>query len=281
MSLAQRLVSLDPANNTRVIIWASTNYIARRVPESMRAMDVMFEQVPATDRATWVATRNINRYPYSGSPADLALLDATAIPAGLSAGIVLVENLRVLRLQRRYDEILQLLSRQPGAMLPVAGFFECFSLGTRAPPVALVRGWTRLLKGEREAARADGREALQRLRPAAPAEWDWQLLAAEAHVLAGDNASAVAAAREAMKLMPRSRYAMRGAFAASRAAIVLAWAGQQDEAIALLEEIGSATPGVSPGNITREPLYVSALGDHPRFKALAERLEARMAATRL
>jgi hypothetical protein len=60
---------------------------------------------------------------------------------------------------------------------------------------------------------------------------------------------------------------------------VLSWAGQPEEAISLLEDISTATPGVSPGNITREPLFVTALGEHPRFKALTARLEARMAAT--
>jgi hypothetical protein len=245
----------------------------------MRAMEVMFEQVPATDRPAWVAIRNINRYPYSGNAADLTLLDATAVPEGLSAAVMLVENLRVLRLQHRYEEILQLLSRQPGPILPTAGLFECFTLASRPSPVALVRGWTRMLRGEREAAQADGREALQRIRPASPSDWEWQLLAAEAAALAGDDATAIAAAREAMVLMPRSRFALRGAYAAWRAAIVLSWAGQPEEAISLLEDISTATPGVSPGNITREPLFVTALGEHPRFKALTARLEARMAAT--
>ena len=281
VSLAQRLVSLDPANNWLVIVWASTNYIARRIPESMRAMDIMIAQVPAADRDTWIAIRNINRYAYSGNSADLTPPEYKVVPEGLSAGQMFAEHLRVLRLQHRYEDILQLLSRQTGPMLSATESFECSTMGARPPAVAMVRGWTRLLQGNREAARADGREALRRLGPDAPADWDWQLRAAESHLLAGDLEKAVAAAREGMVLMPRSRFALGGAYAAFRAAAVLAWAGRQDEAITLLEELGSATPGVSPGNISREPVFVNALREHPRFKALSERLEARMAATRL
>ena len=61
------------------------------------------------------------------------------------------------------------------------------------------------------------------------------------------------------------------------AARVFAWAGQQDEAVALLEQLADERPGLPPADVVLKPLYAVPLQDNPRFRALATRLEARMA----
>jgi hypothetical protein len=63
--------------------------------------------------------------------------------------------------------------------------------------------------------------------------------------------------------------------------MVLAWAGDKDEAAALLEELSTAMPGPSPADIARDPRFTVPLADNARYQALKAKLEAQMAATKL
>jgi hypothetical protein len=62
---------------------------------------------------------------------------------------------------------------------------------------------------------------------------------------------------------------------------VLAWAGKQDAAVDLLTRLATDVPGLPPADIARQPYYTTPLGDNARFAALAQKLEAEMAATDL
>ena len=48
----------------------------------------------------------------------------------------------------------------------------------------------------------------------------------------------------------------------------------------LLERLAVDVPGLAPASIARAPIYSEPLRDDARFRALAERLEADMAANR-
>ena len=61
-------------------------------------------------------------------------------------------------------------------------------------------------------------------------------------------------------------------------ALILAWAGAQDEAVELLEGLSNGFPGVGPAEITRDPLYRVPLVNNPRYKALEQKLEVEIAA---
>lgn len=71
---------------------------------------------------------------------------------------------------------------------------------------------------------------------------------------------------------------MRGT-AQSLAARSLAWAGEHDAAVELLERLATDEPGLPPALIARQPWYTVPLRDHPRFRALLARLDPQMAAT--
>jgi len=65
------------------------------------------------------------------------------------------------------------------------------------------------------------------------------------------------------------------------AARVFAWAGEPATAMDLLERLAIDEPGLPPAHIAREPKYSVPLRDNARFRTLAARLEAQMAATKL
>ena len=59
---------------------------------------------------------------------------------------------------------------------------------------------------------------------------------------------------------------------------IYAWAGATDEAIALLEDLAFNPPAHGPAEITRDPFFTIPLATSPRYRALAQRLEAEIAA---
>lgn len=63
--------------------------------------------------------------------------------------------------------------------------------------------------------------------------------------------------------------------AAYSVAVKDAWCGNKDEAIALLRELASASPGVGPGYIVSDPLIRVPLAREPAFHALSGELERR------
>jgi DNA-binding winged helix-turn-helix (wHTH) protein/tetratricopeptide (TPR) repeat protein len=112
-------------------------------------------------------------------------------------------------------------------------------------------------------------------------KWYLKNLGATALLLVGDKASAIQAAREALQLAPRSASAINWTLAAARAATTLAWAGADDEALDLLEELADSTPGLPPTAISRSLELGMSLGGNPRYQALVRKLDARMALTKL
>jgi hypothetical protein len=62
------------------------------------------------------------------------------------------------------------------------------------------------------------------------------------------------------------------------AARVLAWAGEDDEAIALLETLSRGYPGAGPAIIARDPLFSMRLSANPRWRVLEQALNAQLAA---
>jgi hypothetical protein len=106
--------------------------------------------------------------------------------------------------------------------------------------------------------------------------WFLKTLAAEAHLMIGNNGAAITAAREALMLMPRKRDTLRSRYARAVAARVFAWAGAEDEAVTLLEQLAILKPGLLPAEITRDPLYFIPLTESSRYRAFAECLEVQI-----
>jgi hypothetical protein len=68
---------------------------------------------------------------------------------------------------------------------------------------------------------------------------------------------------------------------AGAAARIYAWTGAYAEAMDLLEQLAVVDAGLMPAEITRDPTFTVPLAEDPRYRALAERLEAQMAASTL
>jgi len=160
-----------------------------------------------------------------------------------------------------------------------------FFVGTRDMPTADMRGWTNLLLADATEAANDGRrirEFLARTPETSTDAWFRKALSADAQLFLGERAAAVADARSMLDLIAAiENNAGLHAAGAALAARVFAWAGEPAAAMDLLERLATEEPGLAPADIAREPKFSVPLRDDARFRALAERLEAQMAATRL
>ncbi len=59
--------------------------------------------------------------------------------------------------------------------------------------------------------------------------------------------------------------------------MIFAWAGEENDAVALLERLATEFPSAGPAEITRDPLYSTPLANSLRYQALAKKLEAEIA----
>lgn len=191
-------------------------------------------------------------------------------------------DLTVLRHGERYADVQRILAATTAETLRFGSFIGA-SPGLGARPVAELRGWNELLLGNAAAAAAHGRTLLafaDSQRTTASNEWVLHMLRAEGHVFVGDRGAAVGAVRDAMRVGPLLRQVE--AHRAYLAATALAWAGAHDEAVALFEELTmTVSPQIGPVRVAREPLIRVPLQSHPRFQALAAKLEDEIRANRL
>jgi TolB-like protein/DNA-binding winged helix-turn-helix (wHTH) protein/tetratricopeptide (TPR) repeat protein len=187
----------------------------------------------------------------------------------------------LLRFEGRYAELKRLLDSVSvrslrGSAITSGGFALC-CVGNR--PTAEYRGWADLLNADAKAAAREGSAVLDFVAHEPPTRWNkWFLrtLAAEGLLLTGNKVQATIAAREALTLMPRKLDSLRSRYASAVAARVLAWAGAEDEAVTLLEQLAILRPGLGPAEIARDPLYFIPLARNARYEALVARLAIEM-----
>jgi TolB-like protein len=185
----------------------------------------------------------------------------------------------LLRFEQRYADLQRVLDRTTDAKVRVLTFggFTLCCVGRR--PTAVYRGWSDLLNDDVVAAAREGRAVLDFVADEPLTRWNkWFLrtLAAEGLLLTGDKQQAIVTAREALQLAPRKLDALWSRYASAVATRVFAWAGAEDEAAELLEQLAVLKPGLSPAEITRDPLYFIPLAENARYRTLAARLEEEM-----
>jgi TolB-like protein len=280
LSVMQRWETLDPANIMNLQLYAALLAISRKPKEALRVYDLVKARA---DLDYFAAVRAYTLFAYTGKITELrAAIDREK--AVVAADVHLGREFDALRLERRFAELKRLLSEASvEAITPGWSRYLAF-LGTGRQPVAEMRGWVALLMGDAASAAAEARalHAFIAASPALPTNARYLCaLGAEAHLFAGENAQAVDAMRACLTLAPRARDAFAWSAVTAAAAAVLAWADAADEAVALLEELSRVEAGLGPAEITRDPLYHVPLADNPRYRALKEKLEAQMAATRL
>jgi hypothetical protein len=144
-----------------------------------------------------------------------------------------------------------------------------------------LRGWVKLLEGDAVAAARDGRVVLEFVAQQPATRWNaWYLrmLAAEGELFVGNKTKAGELARSALAMAPRNVHIGFQRYAPALAARILAWAGAEDEAVGLLEQLSTNFPMIGPAEVIRDPLYTTPLAANERFKMLERRLGAELAA---
>jgi TolB-like protein/DNA-binding winged helix-turn-helix (wHTH) protein len=268
----ERMLSLDPAGALVTTFTIEHLLLSGRPETAVRVAKMVRDKLPEA-YTYW------NGYIHFVSGGDVSAYRKVAEP-WMADQDALSVHAQVLRAEHRYTEIVKFLSHYPQASLAFwAGnegqIFD--SLGER--PIAEYLGWAYLLLNDRSHAREQGRAVLAFAAKRPQTKWNGyflRLLEAEAYTFTEQNSEAIEAAQSALELMPRTRNAVAWIGVASISARVFAWNGAGDEAVKLLEELTSTTPGLQPGLVAREPLFTVPLADHAQFRSLLAKLEEQM-----
>jgi hypothetical protein len=185
----------------------------------------------------------------------------------------------LLRYEKRYPDLRALLA---AAGSPEFGQHNAARsrVGASLKPVAELRGWERMLARDATGAAREGRllaAFVERLPNAGWNEWWRRLLRAESAVMLGDEVGALEHARAALRLVGDTAPFPESIHVRMMAARVLAWAGAQDDALALLETLSRGYPGVGPATIVRDPFFSTPLASNPRWRSLEQTLNAELA----
>jgi hypothetical protein len=147
-------------------------------------------------------------------------------------------------------------------------------------PVAELRGWERLLSGDRAGAASQGPIVLQFVASQKRRKWNtWALhmLTAESALFSGERDRAIAEARQAIGAIGTTSNLSVTVHGRMMAARIYAWAGAHDDALDLLEQLSGSYPGIGPAAIARDPLLSVPLAGHARWQALVRKLQAEIA----
>jgi len=285
MPFAERAVGLDPQNPFLLTYrWFAAIY-ARQPKLAVEALNDALARSSALT-AVWHGLLDQTRFNFTGD--GRALLDlATRVQSDPQTPPAQAVAASVTRsyIEGSYAEARRVLDELRTDTIDAAVLrFFVLAPGVGPTPVAEQRGWLDLLLGDRAGAVNDGAKALDFVARQEETKWNrWflRMLTAEGQIFKGDKAEAVKSAQAALALAPRSADAGNWAIAGGTAARVFAWAGEKDEAAALLEELSTAMPGPAPADIARDPVFTVPLADNARYQALVKKLEAQMAATTL
>lgn len=280
--LNERLMAIDPGNPFILSNAVSMMWLTHHPAEALRTAKRALEQFP--DNSTLEFVRGQMIFAHTGRTDEwrVALERASRNTPRVA---LLDQHFNLLRNEHRYAELQTLLDQiaEPSTrVIAGVGAGSLFGVGNR--PTALYRGWLALLLGDSAAAATHGRGVVEFVadqKETARNAWFLRLLKAQGHTFLAQRERAIAAAREALELMPPTRDALSWLSAAVGAAAAYAWSGAEDEAATLLEELSTATPGAGPAWITRDPTYNVPLAKNPRYRALADRLEAQVRSSEL
>jgi DNA-binding winged helix-turn-helix (wHTH) protein/tetratricopeptide (TPR) repeat protein len=272
-----RFLALDPANQRLLRIEYSNLLAERRGAEALRLVDPL-QKVSPPGRNPWLLATSASVD--SAGPSFSALRDALRVPDPDGERLLqLSAEIGIMRTEGRYGEIRDLLDSVQAESIRVAPFTGALP-GLGRMPVAALRGWNDLLRGDAVAAAANGRKVFDFVARQPATKWNpWyrRMLEAEAQVFSGNAASAVAAAEEALRV-PSPQLVNRNlqAYREYLAAVTLAWAGEHDRSVELLERLSTVAPSVGPAVIVRDPLLSTPLQRNARYERLRTALEADM-----
>jgi TolB-like protein/DNA-binding winged helix-turn-helix (wHTH) protein len=267
----EHAANLDPGNPAIFRFWMSNLFTARRPAEALRVARKFDEQFPGRiDRGALL-------FEYTGSTArwrqEMEPQDPAGFPSTLPSS-----QFELLRYERRLSELKPLLSSVEAKEF--RQFSPYRSLIGVVKPLSELKGWERLLAGDRAAAVREGRLVLEYVKQQPRQKWNaWavHLLTAEGALFVSDHARAQSETRAALAALGDIADFSVGAYARLTAARVFAWSGANDEAVELLVRLSTRHPGVGPAAITRDPLISTPLAEHAGYRQLAQQLEGEIA----
>jgi TolB-like protein/DNA-binding winged helix-turn-helix (wHTH) protein len=274
----ERMLSLDPANPL-VIAFSVIDFLLCQQPAAaLRTMNLF--PVPEVRNLykgyiTFLATGDQGEWVKAIPPEGPPITDPESLHTHFEG----------LRLLHRYQMLTDIVRHFPLPSMPVAQgnegqFFG--AVGNR--PLAEFRGWVDLLVNDRSDAQEQGHAVLRFVAQQPQTKLNryfLRLLEAEGYTFAGQKSEAIAAARAALEMMPRTANAVVWIGVASLSARVLAWNGAGDDAVKLLDELTNSAPGLLPAQVARDPLLTMPLAHNAQFQALVTKLEEQMAHTLL
>jgi len=272
VAIYRQASQLDPANPGLLDSWIAVLWNERRAAEALEVLRIHRVQPP---RLAFI-------FAFTGRTEQL---DERIYPVnpGIDADSRLMARANRFRLRGMLGDSIAVLEHADGATMRQDSFSPVTIAAIGRKPVAELHGWAMLLSGDRAAAERDG-QALRDFGANEPVTrwnaWFLRVLSAEAALFRGEKTRAIEEAKAASGMIPRKLNIAVDRYLPSTIAMVDAWAGDEDEAMDLIEELTSRYPGVGPAEIAREPLYTVPLAKNARFLALVGKLEREIAENR-
>jgi TolB-like protein/DNA-binding winged helix-turn-helix (wHTH) protein len=275
----QESTNLDPANPIPAWNWSSQLFAARKPVEAMRVTNAYNEH------AHQQISRAQDVFAYTGAMERWHAEVEAQLAAGESAA-TLVAAFTLLRFEHRYPELADMLGRTNIASVPqVLMSHGLFLSGVGEKPLAELKGWAQLLLTSASAdqlpALADGQALLDYLQRTPATRWnEWlrHLQTAQAALFIGDKAQAITEARLGMEMAAATNSRpSHSLYATILAARIYAWAGAEEAAVDLLEQLSTGSISIGPAFITRDPLYAIPLANNEKYKELSKKLETEIA----
>lgn len=267
----EKAARLDPGNPTIYRFWMINLFSAHRPIEAMRVAREFDARMPGR------LERGELLFSYTGDTRRWRVEVEAANRFGRLSN-ALSNEFDLLRMEGSLAQLRELVANpEPAQFRPHSASRSV--VGIPARPVAELRGWERLLAGDPAGAAAAGSELRQFLARQSAGSWNaWALplLQAEAAVMVGERDTALRQVAQALLALPKNRSFPNHIYPRMMAARVLAWAGDHDGALDLLDSLAAGFPGLGPASISREPLFEVPLSGNPRWQALRSRLEGQL-----
>jgi DNA-binding winged helix-turn-helix (wHTH) protein/tetratricopeptide (TPR) repeat protein len=281
-AILDRFLALDPGNQRLARLRISNLIVEGRGAEALRAIEALSAAGGTPQRMPDAIVFGITgRTDFARPPVErVEQMLRAPDPEGETLARVLPE-LTLLRAEQRFDDEHRLLAASTATSVRVPTLSGALP-GLGRLPVALLRGWNDLLRGD--AARAATRAAdvqafVRQQRVTQYNDWLLVLFEAQARLFAGDTAAAIAGAQRAEQTGRALTHVHVALLRDYLVAQTLAWAGERDAAVVRLRGISGDVPvAMPPALIAREPLFLVPLRGHAGFEALREDLERRLQA---
>ncbi|MFZ5615942.1 MAG: TIR domain-containing protein [Pseudomonadota bacterium] len=284
--LFDHLIALDAGNLVLLIFVCMAEVAAKRPLDAARIVGLGLAKSPGN--ILWFAMKSNLKALFRGEVEErLALFNEihrNLVAAQLDPDGFIAFYLELLIFERRYEDALAVLAASGRTSFVMVFYASLPTLGLGRFPLAVARGKINLLLGRLDAARADGDEVLAYAAASAPTKcsaWALEALRAFGCMLRRDRDEAGMRVRAALEMALALPDAVHWAAARHFAAQIFAFTGAEDEAVSLLEEAYANTPGVAPLYVVGDPAFADLLASNARYRALAERVRAEMAATQI